>query len=318
MQQTDRPRPVTDLKRPFDVLVVGELNPDLILSGDVTPIFGQVEKLVDGMELTIGSSAAIFACGCARLGLKVAFTGKIGKDEFGEFMLNSLKEHGVDTHAVIVDPLLHTGLTLILARGSDRAILTYPGAIPSLRFSEIDPALIAGSRHLHLASYFIQDALQPDVPKLFELAHKNGLTVSLDTNYDPAELWDGGLANALAGCDIFLPNASECQAIAGTPDLEKALEVCASKVGIVAVKQGAEGAILQQGKMVYRAPSLTVNVVDTVGAGDSFDAGFIYGYLNGWNPARCLRMGTVCGALSTRAMGGTSAQPTMEETITWV
>lgn len=304
--------------RPFDVLVVGEINPDLILSGDVEPVFGQVEKLVEHASLTIGSSSAIFACGAARLGLKVAFIGKVGHDQFGQYMRSALTERGVDTSGVVVDPHVSTGLSVILSKGGDRAILTYPGAIPTLRLEEMNLGLLSQARHLHLGSYFIQDALRPDVPRLFSLAHQQGLTVSLDTNYDPAENWDNGLRETLAHTDIFLPNETECCKIAGQDDLETAARSLAERVGLVAVKCGARGALLRAGKAQISAASIPVQVVDTVGAGDSFDAGFISGFLSGWTYDRSLRLAAVCGALSTRAAGGTPAQATMAEALPYL
>jgi sugar/nucleoside kinase (ribokinase family) len=302
----------------YDVVVVGEINPDLVLSGDVIPVFGQVEKLVEDAALTIGSSSAIFACGAARLGLRVAIIGKVGEDEFGRFMLRSLQAHNVDTTGVVVDPAVRTGLSVILSRGNDRAILTYPGAIPSLQVSDINLALLRQARHLHLGSYFIQDALCPDVPALFELAHRQGLTVSLDTNYDPAERWDHGLAQALPWVDIFLPNATECQAISGSKDLSQAVEILARQVQTLVVKLGAHGALARRGDQTAQVESIPVQVVDTVGAGDSFDAGFIYAFLSRWDLARALHLGVVCGALSTRSAGGTAAQPTLAEALSWL
>src|SRR5512135_3733861 len=153
--------------RDFDVLVVGELNADLILRGDVTPAFGQVEKIIDDATLTIGSSFAIFACGAARLGLRVAFSGKVGDDEFGRFMLRELKQHGINTSGVVIDPALPTGLSVILSRPTDRAILTHLGSIAALRYDEIDRSLLSHARHLHLGSYYLLDALRSDVPRLF-------------------------------------------------------------------------------------------------------------------------------------------------------
>jgi sugar/nucleoside kinase (ribokinase family) len=308
----------------FDVIVVGEINPDLILSGDVEPEFGQVEKLVDEATLTIGSSSAIFACGAARLGLRVAFIGKIGDDEFGRFMLRSLGDRGIDTSGVVIDQTVHTGLSVILSRGNDRAILTYPGAIPCLSLQDIHLDLVNKARHLHLGGYFIQDRLRPDVPELFEMARQGGLTVSLDTNFDPSGNWDGGLSEALRNTDVFLPNETECCAIAGVQDVNHALSRLVEKVKVVAIKLGARGAIAryrednQQAPEFARAESLSVEVMDTVGAGDSFDAGFLYGYLNGWEIKRALRLGTVCGALSTRKAGGTNAQPTLAEAIQYM
>jgi sugar/nucleoside kinase (ribokinase family) len=178
-------------KTNFDILVAGEINPDLILSGDVIPEFGQVEKLVDTAALTIGSSSAIFACGAARLGLKVAFVGVCGEDVFGRFMLAEMGKRDVDVSNVIVRKDGQTGLSVILSSGSDRAILTHPGLIAALQAADISDALLRQSRHVHVASYFLQTNLQPGLPGLFRRAHELGLTTSLDTNYDPSEKWVG-------------------------------------------------------------------------------------------------------------------------------
>jgi sugar/nucleoside kinase (ribokinase family) len=305
-------------RKRYDLVVVGDLNADLILRGDVIPAFGQAEKLVEDATLTIGSSAAIFSCGAARLGLRVAFIGKVGEDEFGRFMLRSLALRDVDTSGVVVDPGIRTGLSVILSRRGDRAILTYPGSIPELRFSEISHELIAQSRHLHLGSYFLLEALRPDVPALFDQAHQAGLTVSLDTNYDPQENWDSGVQRALQRADIFLPNEVECRLIAKIQQTDLALQSLAQQVDVVAVKLGAQGALAQQGSHTAREPAIPVEVVDTVGAGDSFDAGFIYGYLAGWDLQKSLRMGVVCGALSLRLAGGTQAQATFAEAAAYL
>lgn len=299
----------------IDVLVVGELNVDLILIGDVTPGFGQAEKLVEDATLTLGSSSAIFACGAAQLGLKVAFIGKVGDDDFGRVVLRNLTERGVDTAGVVVDPDLKTGLSVILSRPDDRAILTHLGSIAALHYDEIDPSLLPRACHLHLGSFFLLDSLRPNVARLFAEAHRQGLTTSLDTNYDPQELWDGGLSQMLAHTDVFMPNETELHAISGETNLGPALEKMAKNDLTVAVKLGPEGGTAQRGDEVVRASSIPVDVVDTTGAGDSFDAGFVYGYLAGWDLERSLRLGCVCGSLSTRAAGGTPAQATLDEAL---
>ena len=296
----------------FDLLVAGEINPDLILSGDVTPVFGQVEKLLDDASLTIGSSSAIFACGAARLGLKVAFIGVAGADLFGRFMLEAMQARGVDTSAVIVDAQQPTGLSVILNRGGDRAILTRLGCIASLRAGQVADDLLRSARHLHVASYFLQSALQPGLPDLFRRARSLGLTTSLDTNWDPSAEWRG-FDDLLRLVDVFLPNEAECCAIARAPHLPDALEKLSALAGLVAVKRGADGALLRRGAQIIAAAPIPVKVVDTVGAGDSFDAGFLYGYLSGWELPRALRLGVICGGLSTQAAGGVTAQPTLEE-----
>ncbi len=305
--------PIPNSDKRFDLVVVGEINPDLILRGDVTPAFGQVEQTVEDATLTIGSSSAIFACGAARLGLRVAFVGKIGDDVFGRFMQQQLAERGVDVAGIVVDPTIRTGLSVILSRGVDRAILTYCGSIAALRYAEIDLRLLDQARHLHVGAYFMLDALRPDAPKLFAEAHHRGLTISLDTNYDPTERWDGGLHEVLGYVDVFLPNETELCAIAVAKDADTALERLAQRVPTIAVKRGSKGGAACQNRQIVSANALPVGVVDTTGAGDTFDAGFIYGYLNGWDLARALRLACACGSLSTRAAGGTAAQPTLAE-----
>ncbi len=297
----------------FDILVAGEINPDLILTGDVEPVFGQVEKLVDA-TLSIGSSSAIFACGAARLGLKTIFVGKCGNDIFGRFMLEEMQRRGVNIDHVIVTPGADTGLSVILNKGADRAILTSPGLISALRAENVPDNLLCQARHLHIASYFLQLALQPGLPHLFQRAQNLGLTTSLDTNYDPSGQWLG-FDDLLHVTNVFLPNQAEACSLARTEDLEMAANILSQKVETVAIKRGAAGAYGINGSQKYSVPSIHVDVVDTIGAGDTFDAGFIYGYLQGWPLEKTLQTAVVCGALSTQKTGGTQAQPTLDEVI---
>jgi sugar/nucleoside kinase (ribokinase family) len=298
----------------FDVLVAGEINPDLILSGDVIPGFGQSEQLVQDASLEPGSSSVIFACGAARLGLQVCFVGVCGDDVFGHFMLEAMRAGGVDVDHVRVASEERTGISVILNRVHDRAILTFPGAIGALRSYEIHDDLLRAVRHLHVSSYFLQAGLRPGLADLFARARNIGLTTSLDTNWDPANAWRG-VPEVLAQTSVFLPNAAEACAIARTSDTRKAAVGLARQVETVAVKMGAEGSLGAQGGRLVRVAAIPVRPVDTVGAGDSFDAGFVCAFLQGWDLDRCLRLGNACGALSTRAAGGTAGQPTLGEAL---
>jgi sugar/nucleoside kinase (ribokinase family) len=305
------------MAKPFDLLVAGELNPDLILADPaLTPRFGQQEILVESATLAIGSSSAIFACGAARLGLRVAFIGVVGDDLFGRFMLEGLSARGVDVSHVIVDPAQKTGLSVILSRGTDRAILTHLGAIQALRAEQVPDSLLSAARHLHVASHFLQANLQPGLFDLFSTAMVLGMTTSLDTNWDPSGEWQG-VRRLLQVTNIFFPNEAEALALTGAADLAGAMEILAADgpFVVLAVKRGALGAAARRGDQTVRVGVLPGEVADTVGAGDSFDAGFIYGYLQSWDLARCLKAGVVCGTLSTRAYGGTAAQATLEEAL---
>jgi sugar/nucleoside kinase (ribokinase family) len=283
----------------------------------VIPEFNQTEKLVDSAALTVGSSSAILACGAARLGLRVAFIGICGDDVFGRFMLAEMEQRGVDVSSVIVRKDGQTGLSVILNREADRAILTHLGSIADLQASDLRDSLLRQTRHLHVASYFLQTKLQPDLPALFQRAHSFGLTTSLDTNYDPSERWLG-FNELLSATDIFFPNKTEAFSITGQNEIEAAAKQLASTSRLVAIKLGADGALLQMGEKTIHVPSIPVKVVDTVGAGDTFDAGFLYGYLNGWDMEKTLRLAAVCGALSTQAAGGTTAQPTLDRALTFL
>jgi sugar/nucleoside kinase (ribokinase family) len=300
----------------FDLVVLGDCNPDLVLTGDdVAPAFGQVERLVDAADLTIGGSGGILACGAARLGLRTAFVGIVGDDLFGKFMRDALAERGVDTHGIVVDPAARTGLTVILSRPGDRAILTFPGTISALAADHVDASLLTGTRHVHVASYFLQTSLAPSLPALFQRAHQAGATTSVDPNWDPNELWDDCIRKLLASADVFLPNAEEATRIAGVEGPRAAARALAAHGPLTAVKLGAAGALAADdtGKLIQVPGLEAVEPVDTVGAGDSFDAGVLTGLLGGWTTERALSLGCACGALSTRAIGGTTAQPTLAE-----
>lgn len=292
----------------IDVLVAGEINPDLILHGDVEPIFGQFEKLVDMVDLTIGSSSVIFACGLAKLGLNVSFIGYVGDDVFGHFMLEEMINKGIDISNVIISSKLQTGLSVILNRDEDRAILTFLGAINELKEIDISDDLLKRSIHLHVASYFLQTKLRKNVDILFSRANNLGLTTSLDTNWDPEEKWIG-LDDVLKHTNIFLPNEKEAASIIGSNNISRNLTELQKNCSIVAIKNGGDGSIAKNDKEICEVDAMKMQVVDTIGAGDSFNAGFVFGFLEKWSLKKCLQFASVCGSLSTQGSGGIQSQP---------
>ncbi len=296
----------------LDLIVVGDCNPDLIISGDdVTPRFGQQEKLVEAMSLLIGGSAAITAVAAARLGLRVALVAAVGADPAGDLMLSLLRREGVDTSAVLVRPDQPTGMTAVLSTGADRAILTALGALTALTADDVPTALLTQARHLHVSSYFLlEDSLGPGLAALFAAAHANGLTTSLDPNFDPSQRWgDHRLRAALAAVDVFLPNETEALAISGRSDLGLAAAALAESAGSVVIKLGERGALcLPAGSaepMLVTLPP--VSPVDTTGAGDCFNAGLIAGLLGGLELTQAAAIGCAVGAAATTAIGGTAA-----------
>lgn len=295
-----------------DLVVIGDCNPDvLVLGDDVTPEFGQQEKLVESLSLTVGGSAAITAVAAARLGLSVAIVAAVGKDPAGDFMLGELARAGVDTAAMVVRDDAPTGMTVALSRGADRAILTAVGAVASLTAADVPGALLARARHAHVSSYFlVENSLGPGLAQMFSAARAAGATTSLDTNWDPSGRWgDDRLRAAFAQTDLLLPNEAEALHLAGEPDLEAAAQVLTAGGAKLVVKLGPRGALCIDGPRqdhVWLAP---VTPVDETGAGDCFNAGLIAGLLEGLAMPSAAALGCAVGALSTRAPGGTGSCP---------
>jgi sugar/nucleoside kinase (ribokinase family) len=314
---------VTEAARDIDVLVIGEINPDIVVADpDPVPVFAEVERIVRSITMTVGSSSAIFACGAARLELRVAFCGVVGDDAFGRFMLDEMAGRRVDVSACTVDPSRPTGATVILTSGTDRAIVTAMGSIGAFDIDTVPATLLDRARHLHSGGFYLQDTSRDRLPAFFAAARERGLTTSFDTNWDPTDRWEGDVGAMLRASDVFLPNAAEARRIARLDDVEEAAMALASMgaVGrsdggpIVAVKLGPAGALAcRAGGPIVRVSAMPVEAVDTTGAGDSFNAGFLRAWLDGGDLRDSLEFGAVCGGLSTRHAGGVDGQATLGE-----
>jgi sugar/nucleoside kinase (ribokinase family) len=292
----------------FDVTIAGELNLDLILYGLPEQLPPERELLADRMMLTLGSSSAIVAHNLAALGSRVGFQSRIGDDRLGQIAIERLQQGGVDVSQVRrVSGSTTTGLTVILHHEAWRNILTYAGTIAETCWADLDLHYLADSRHFHFSSYYLQRSLRPRVRELFQFLKTKGLTISLDTNDDPDDRWEGGLHDVLRYVDVFLPNEREACKAAGVEDLEAAIEKLSKLVPLVVVKIGRKGSIAQRGSERFTSPPQEVVAVDTVGAGDSFDAGFLHEYVKGSDLPMCLASGNRAGALSTTRPGGTEA-----------
>ena len=281
----------------FDVTMAGELNLDLILYGLPEQLEPERELLADRMALTLGGSSAIFAHNLATLGAKVGFISKIGEDAMGTIALEKLHEGGVDVSRVRYAPNgMATGLSVILQHPTWRNILTHLGTISELTFEDLDLDYLKSSRHFHLSSFYLQRALQPRIAELFQILKAAGLTLSMDTNDDPDDTWQGGLIDVLKYLDVFMPNEREARRIAGTENLDAAVARLAERVPLVVVKMGSKGALARRGHEQLTRAAIGVEPVDAVGAGDSFDSGFISQYVRGSDLETCLRYGNLAGA----------------------
>lgn len=298
----------------YDIAAIGELNVDIILNGiESEPEIGK-EKFAKEMTVTLGSSTAIFAANAASLGSKVCFVGMIGRDAFGNLVRTSLEARGVDTR-YLVEGDTPTGATVCMSYGEDRANLTYQGSMDVMGFDDIDLSVFDCVSHIHLSSLFMQSGLLRDVHKILDLAASKGITVSLDTQWDPVEQWALDYKSVLPKVTVFMPNEKELQALTRKPDLESAIAEVLPYLGCaMLVKCGSSGSILvrQDGTRTELPAFLNKDVVDAIGAGDSCNAGFVSAFVRGLPLEECQRTGNLTGAVNTTAAGGTGAFTSLE------
>ena len=296
------------MEKKYDVIVVGELNVDLILNQiDSFPEIGK-EKLADNMILTLGSSSAIFASNLSALGMSVSFIGKIGNDIFGNFCKEQLELKGVDTSMLIISDALKTGATVVLNFNEDRAMVTHQGAMKHLGLSDITKEMLSKAKHLHFSSYFLQPGFKNDLYSLFKMAKEAGLTTSFDAQWDPGEKWELDYKNILPYVDVFLPNEKELLELTEKKTIETAIDQVKASANAVVIKLGDKGSVsVCDGKVLFKEAFLNNNIVDAIGAGDSFNAGFIYKFIQGAPIETCQVFGNLTGAVSTTAAGGTTA-----------
>jgi sugar/nucleoside kinase (ribokinase family) len=295
------------------ILIAGELNLDLVLQDYQSfPELGK-EVLVEDLSLTMGSASAICAAGLARLGDDVLFAGKLGADFWGDLVLQHLREFGVDARYVMRDSTIKTGLTVSITSARDRALVTYLGSIAELRESDVKDTWFSGCQHLHVSSPYLQMGLRPGLKSLLARAHRFGLSTSLDPGFDPSGRWERDVVDALAEVDYFFPNEVELRAIAGVEDPADALRSLDNGRTVTIAKLGAAGCMVLSGGKPLHIPAFSIEPIDTTGAGDSFNAGFLHAHLGGQDLIESTRFAAACGALSTRGLGGTAAQPTEAE-----
>lgn len=299
-------------EKPFEVMAIADLCMDIIVAGSSKPEFGQVELLADAYQLDLGGSVGIFAAQYAKLGGSIALIGATGDDTAGTIVHTELSEAGVDIRYIKKLPGEKTGMGLNIAVGHDRAMLAYLGTMELIGPDMLQDEWIGLSRHWHIGSYFLLRRLIPAWSGWLQKLKSRGVTVSLDTNWDPSGSWEH-VAGLLPQVDIFLPNLAEALAITGETTLQAAGTKLAGICKLVVVKCGEEGAtVFTEGQCstypVAQELTRHLKIADTTGAGDNFDAGFIYHWLQGRNIADCIGEASRCAVSSLQSLGGIIGQ----------
>lgn len=294
----------------YDVTVIGEIYLDHVFSGfQDWPGPGE-EIFTDHYTWELGGGAVTTACALSRLGRKVQLIGVVGEDQFAMIEAR-LAAFNVSAEGIarVSD---RSGVTVSISTMEDRSFFTYRGANRQLeqRLRENTALLEAAAtaRHVHLAMPLASE----DNGAVLAALKRHGATTSIDVGHHVSWLQDKRSLEAVRAIDYVMPNEKEAIILAGTT--ERYLELCRS-LGVrhALIKLGAAGAVMLSDGVVYRATPPSVDTLDTTGAGDAFDAGFIDAVLAGLSPKRCIEHGCVCGALSTRAAGALEALPTRDE-----
>ncbi len=291
----------------LDAMVAGDLFMDIVMSGFAFwPQPGQ-ESVASHYCREIGGGAAITAAGLAKLGSRTGVLGVVGHD--GAWLVDRLRRIGVDTAGIAYDLHEPTAFTVAVTSPEDRSFFTYLGAnhrFPEILMEAATEHLLAHARHVHLGC-------APDLDSIVELLpalRQNECSISLDVGWHHQWLTDSRSIGVLPQVDIFFPNELEGAAMTGEQEPAEMLKAFANAgANIVALKLGSQGSALLWKGAVLMGDPYPVEAVDTTGAGDCFDAGFLHAWLKGEPPETCLRVGTICGALSTLSLGGLEGFP---------
>jgi sugar/nucleoside kinase (ribokinase family) len=298
-----------------NVLFIGDINVDIVMGGlKMWPLIDK-EITCETFEITMGSTAVFAACAYALLGGNSFFLGLAGNDDYGTFMIQGMKEFGIDTHFVQFTDQVKTGVTVNLIYQDSRTQITYPGTIAELGIEHIDPTAFQQVNHVHFAGIYQQHKLQPDLTQLLMMAKNQGVTTSLDPQWDETERWEG-LEEWLPLLSYVLINEDEALSITGADCVENAWKMLSGKTSCPIIKAGKKGCLVGEENGMAWIPAFPVEVVDTVGAGDAFAAGFLFGKkVKGKTIPEAARFGNAVGARNCMSVGGINTSLDYQTTI---
>lgn len=302
----------------WDVYVYGDVNIDVVVPGvERLPEPGS-EVDVPVMETFVGGGAALFALGLAKLGLKPVFQGSVGKDMYGEYIRSLFVQLGVDDSLLLNSDSKKTGISISFTNEKDRCFLTYRGTNEGLSLKHLDLNQLPGAKHVHVTGYEGATNHAEYLDMLTKIHAMGDVTVSFDVGWDMTGVWYEGIYELLPMIDVLFMNETECMHYTRCDDVETGARKLAEKAGMAVIKLGKTGAMAIRDGEKFFAPAYKVTAVDTTGAGDSFNAGFVYGFLQGLPMEECLKCGNGCGALSVTKLGGNTGFPFRNELEKWI
>lgn len=299
-------------RKKWDVYIYGDVNIDLVIPGvDHFPKPGQEEEVAT-METFVGGGAALFTLGLGKLGMHPVFQGEVGDDCYGELIVQEFYKKNVDCKLLKRSKTEKTGISISFTNEKDRSFLTYRGTNARISIREIQMDHVMEARHIHVTGYEGTANHKEYLELLKRVKNETDATVSFDLGWDASGEWYGGIDQLFPYIDVLFMNEMEAVHYSRKETAKEAAEIFAQSCGIAVIKMGRLGSLAVKKGTYYEAASFAVRAVDTTGAGDSFNAGFIYGFLNGFDPQTCLEYGNGCGALNVTALGGNTGFPDKE------
>ena len=306
------------MQKKWDVYVYGDVNIDLVVPGvESLPPFGS-EVDVPVMETFVGGGAALFTLGLAKLGLTPVFQGSIGKDMYGAYIRGLFRELGVDDSLLLDSDTKKTGISISFTTQKDRCFLTYRGTNEGLSLKHMDLSKLPYAKHVHVTGYEGLSNHDEYLSVLKKIHEMGDVTVSFDVGWDTTGVWYEGIFDLLPMIDVLFMNETECQHYTRCESIEEGARKLAEKAGMAVIKLGKKGALAVKDGEVFVAPTYKIKVMDTTGAGDSFNAGFVYGFVRGLSVEECLKRGNGCGSLSATMLGGNTGFPFRDQLESWI
>jgi sugar/nucleoside kinase (ribokinase family) len=297
------------------VVFLGDFNVDLIMDGLQGVPQPDHEISCSSFDIVMGASCCIAAAAYARLGGAAAVCGLAGTDDLGAFMCARLREAGVRIGLVTRDPDGKTGVTVNLVQERGRSQVTFPGAMGTFSAAHVPAGFFRRVRHLHISGIYQAASLLPDAAGLLARAKNAGATTSLDCQWDPTERWES-LDAWLPRLDWLFVNQQEACSMTGEVEPGGALRALAARTRRPVVKAGPAGAWVLDGQTELHVPGHAVTVVDAIGAGDNFDAGFLFAVLEKrMDTPAAARFANAAAARSCTFRGGTASASTFRDVI---
>ncbi len=302
----------------MDILCMGMACVDVIVHPIEEVDFSIILKKVDGIEAQTGGDGLNVALNIGKLGCDAAFAAHIGKDGFGEIILQALRRNGINTGSVAVDQNCGTSaaINLVKADGS-HCFLLYGGGNDAMCAADVSMEYLKEAKIVHASGVFQTPKFDRELAGVMKKAQELGKITTMDVNWDHTGKWMETISECMPYLDYFMPSEEEAQCLTGGTDVKEIAENLLDRgVKNVIIKCGGKGAYFKNAEREFLLEPHSMNAVDTTGAGDSFVSGVLCGLVKGWDIEQCMRLGTAVAGLCVERIGAAAGTSAFSEALT--